>query len=71
MDTTTDPRIDRALQMIDRHMHERLSVDQLAAAVGLSVSQFTRLFRQAVGTTPGAYLHQSRMSRARTLVERT
>ena len=68
---TKDRRIQRALELIERRLHERLSVSDPASAVGLSVSQFTRLFRELMGTTPGAYLNACRLSRARTLVERT
>jgi AraC family transcriptional regulator len=71
MDTTRDPRIGRALELIDACLGERLSVARLASSVELSVSQFTRLFRAATGATPGAYLNARRLSRARTLVERT
>lgn len=71
MDTIRDRRITRALDLIQTRLHARLSVAELAAAVELSVSQFTRLFRDAVGATPGAYLQACRLSRARTLVERT
>jgi transcriptional regulator GlxA family with amidase domain len=68
---TRDSRITRTLELIDQRMHERLNVADLAASVDLSVSQFTRLFRGATGTTPGAYVQACRLSRARTLVERT
>jgi AraC family transcriptional regulator of arabinose operon len=68
---TKDLRIQRALELIEERLHERLRVDELASIVGLSVSQFTRLFRQATGSTPGAYLNARRLSRARTLVGRT
>ena len=71
MDLTPDRRITRALELIEERLHEPLSVARLAASAELSVTQFTRLFRRAVGTTPGAYLQACRLSRARTLVERT
>lgn len=71
MHTSRDPRIERALELIDVSLGDRLSVARLASSVELSVSQFTRLFRAATGTTPGAYLNARRLSRARTLVERT
>ena len=71
MATTRDPRIERSLDLIETRLDERLTNARLAESVGLSVSQLTRLFRAATGTTPGAYLQACRMSRARTLVERT
>ena len=71
MDVTPDRRVTRALELIDERLHEPLSVVSLAAGAELSVGQFTRLFRRAIGTTPGAYIQARRLSRARTLVERT
>ena len=68
---TRDRRIKRTLERIDTRLHERLHVDDLASSADLSVSQFTRLFRAATGTTPGAYIQECRLLRARTLVERT
>ena len=65
---------DRVRQTIDRmgeQLHRRLTVRELADAVGLSVAQLTRIFRQATGRTPGAFLHGMRLQRARTLLERT
>lgn len=52
-------------------MHTGITVRDLAAAAGLSVSQLARLFRAALGMTPAAYLHAQRMGRARVLIERT
>jgi transcriptional regulator GlxA family with amidase domain len=66
-----DPRIARAVAFIEAHIHEPMTVPQIAAHVSLSVSQLTRLFRRDTGTTPTAYLHQMRMQLARALIERT
>jgi AraC family transcriptional regulator len=46
-------------------------VADLARSAGLSASRFGRLFREATGTTPAAYLRALRMTRARILLERT
>ena len=66
-----DVRIRRAMDRIEEQLHRPLRVTELAACAGLSVAQFTRLFRQATGETPGAFLRQRRMLRARILIERT
>ena len=71
MAITRDPRIERVLALIEARLDQRLRIATLASSVELSVSQFSRLFRAAVGMTPGAYLNACRLSRARTLVERT
>ena len=66
-----DPRVRRVMDTMDAQLHTHVSIADLAASVGLSVSQLARLFREAIGTTPRAHLHALRMARARTLVERT
>jgi transcriptional regulator GlxA family with amidase domain len=66
-----DPRIERAVERIERDLHLRLTVADLAETAQLSVPQFTRLFRVATGRTPIAFLRERRLVRARLLVERT
>jgi AraC-like DNA-binding protein len=46
------------------HPEQRVSVPQLAHAAGFSTSQFTRLFRQAYGTSPGRYAVKARIRAA-------
>jgi AraC family transcriptional regulator len=46
-------------------MSERLSVTELAAALGLSVGFLTLAFRGALGTTPHRWLLERRLARAR------
>jgi AraC family transcriptional regulator of arabinose operon len=69
--TTADPRITSAIQLMDAHLARPLRVEDLAAAVGLSPSRFSRLFAAQTGTSPAKYLRALRMERARMLVERT
>lgn len=66
-----DPRVERTIERMDAQLHTELTMSELARAAGLSVAQLTRLFRQATGMTPGAFLRRLRMARARTLLERT
>jgi AraC-like DNA-binding protein len=66
-----DARIARTLALINALMHERWTVPALATAAGLSSSRFMTLFRSAVGMSPGQYLRERRMVRARVLLERT
>ncbi len=66
-----DPRIERTLGLIDAHIHERWTIERLAAEAGLSASRFMHLFRQLMGVSPGQYLQQRRMMRARMLLERS
>jgi transcriptional regulator GlxA family with amidase domain len=66
-----DPRITRALELIDANLAQSLGVDDLARAVRLSPSRFSRLFAAQTGTSPARYVRAERMARARALVERT
>lgn len=69
--TAVDTRVEVTIRRIEEQLHTAMTVRDLADGVGLSVSRLSRLFREAVGTTPAAYLHAQRMTRARVLIERT
>lgn len=60
----------RTLALMNDCMAEDLSLADLAAECGLSVSAFGRAFRQTMGRTPHRHLTAIRMSRARTLLRR-
>jgi transcriptional regulator GlxA family with amidase domain len=56
--------------MLD-NLAEELPVDALARRAAMSPRTFARRFRDATGTTPGAWLNRMRLDRARELLERT
>lgn len=56
-----------ALERLDRP----LSLRELAEQESMSVRTFTRRFREEVGVSPGQWLAQQRLDRARELLERT
>lgn len=66
-----DPRIGWAIEEMQRRMGDDLSLDELAASVNLSRSRFAYLFRRQTGTSPGKYLREFRLDRARLLLETT
>ena len=66
-----DPRVERTINRMEEQLHRPVAVSELAAAVGLSVSQLTRRFRADTALTPGAYLRRMRMERAKILIERS
>ena len=66
-----DHRVALVIERMNEQLHTNLSLDALAAEVGLSSSRLAFLFRQAVGRRPGAYLHTLRLERARVLIEST
>lgn len=52
-------------------LHEPLQLRDLATQVSMSVRTFTRRFREEVGVSPGQWLTQQRVERARHLLETT
>jgi AraC-like DNA-binding protein len=61
----------RAKDLADARYFERLSVDDLADAAGLSRAHFSREFRRAFGESPHAYLLTRRLERAAALLRTT
>src|SRR3954467_3376969 len=61
----------RAKDLADARYAERLEVDDMAAAAGLSRAHFSREFKQAFGVSPPAYLLTRRLERAATLLRVT
>ncbi len=61
----------RAKDLADARYAERLDVDEMAAAAGLSRAHFSREFRRAFGTSPHAYLLTRRLERAAALLRTT
>ena len=56
---------------IAEHLERRLSVDELANRMAMSVRNFERVFTREVGTTPSQYVLQTRVEAARRLLERS
>jgi AraC family transcriptional regulator, arabinose operon regulatory protein len=71
MGTSNDWRITWAVDHIQRHLAEPLTVPQLANRVNLSPSRFRDLFSAQTGIGPVEYLQRLRLRRARLLIERT
>jgi transcriptional regulator GlxA family with amidase domain len=62
----------RELQIwMAEHLETRLSVEDLADRMSMSVRNFERVFTREVGTTPSQYVLQMRVEAARRLLERT
>jgi AraC-like DNA-binding protein len=61
----------RAKDLVDARYFERLDVDHMAAAAGLSRAHFSREFRRAFGESPHVYLLSRRLERAAALLRTT
>jgi transcriptional regulator GlxA family with amidase domain len=53
------------------NLNQALTVDQLAAHVGMSIRNFSRIFKQETETTPADYIEMARVDAARRLLEET
>ncbi len=63
--------LQRGKDFADARYAERIGVEDMARAAGLSVAHFSRQFRRAFGETPHAYLLTRRLERAASLLRLT
>ncbi|MBF6619106.1 MAG: helix-turn-helix transcriptional regulator [Patulibacter sp.] len=61
----------RARDLADRRYAERITVDDMARAAGLSRGHFSTQFRKAFGESPHVYLLTRRLERAAALLRTT
>jgi AraC-like DNA-binding protein len=61
----------RAKDLADARYSERIDVEDMARAAGLSRAHFSREFKRAFGESPRAYLLTRRLERAATLLRNT
>src|SRR5689334_18188329 len=66
-----EARITWAVDYMQRHLADALTVPRLARVVNLSPSRFRTLFAAQTGSSPMHYLQRQRLRRARLLIERT
>jgi transcriptional regulator GlxA family with amidase domain len=66
-----DDRLSALLEWVQQNLREPHSLDSLAQRALMSRRTFTRRFKQATGTTVGAWLLGARLSRAQQLLETT
>ena len=61
----------RAKDLVDARYAQRLDVDDMAGAAGLSRAHFSREFRRTFGEAPHGYLLTRRLERAAALLRNT
>ena len=64
-------KLQRVQAFIEEHLASRLRVDMLASVVHMSPFHFTRLFKQATGLSPHAYVTVFRGERAKRILAET
>jgi AraC-like DNA-binding protein len=62
-------RISTALDWMDAHFHEALSLEDIGAVAAMNSQHFLRMFKQVYGITPHQYLIDARLRRAKQLLE--
>ncbi len=65
----TSTRVDELRLFIAEHLSDHLTVESLAESLHISDRQLTRVFKQELGTTPGAYIEQARVEAAKNRLE--
>ena len=60
----------RALQHIEQHLGQPLSLAELADMAGLSVWRFATVFRQQMGVSPHRYICRLRVELAQALIRK-
>ena len=63
--------VERAIQAMHTHLHEVLTLEDLASVACLSPSHFTRVFGRLIGIPPGEFLSALRFQEARRLLVTT
>jgi transcriptional regulator GlxA family with amidase domain len=66
-----NPKILKAIELMEEHLADRLPMEEIADAVCLSRRQVERLFQSELETSPSRYYLQLRLERARLLVTQT
>lgn len=53
---------------INEHLHQTMKMSELASLAGISEKYFISYFKKALGITPGQYIYQIKMNRARDFI---
>ena len=60
--------VDRTLQRISENIHKKLSLEDLATMVHISVPYLYKLFQEHLGTSPGKYIAKIRIEECKVLL---
>lgn len=58
-----------SVNYIQNHLHERIGVEELAMASGLSPNYFSKLFKRETGTSVSAYIRKEKLEAAKNLLK--
>lgn len=60
--------IKRCLNYISAHLHEKLTVESLAALCGLSPGHFSKTFKAQTGVSPSEYIQKKKLKEAKEML---
>jgi AraC-like DNA-binding protein len=61
-------QVRRIVDFIEARVGAKLTIEEIAAAIGLSKSHFSRAFKSTLGTSPMAYVASRRIERAKRMM---
>jgi len=67
-DQSRSENLEEANQYVREHLHEPMSVAELADRFGMTPSSFARAFRQKFGVSPKEFIHNEKMKLAKKLM---
>ncbi len=67
----TRAQLQQAIDYIQAHLDQDLSLEQIAAVINISPNYFASLFKRATGTSPHQYVIQQRVERAKLMLLKT
>lgn len=59
----------KAINYINSHLQEKITLNQLAQAAGLSVGRLSHLFKEETGLTPLSYVQKEKMETAKSMLQ--
>ncbi|WP_346839244.1 GlxA family transcriptional regulator [Microbulbifer sp. SAOS-129_SWC] len=68
---TTNKRLIETVQIMEKHLVQPLSIQQIAERADISVRELERLFKKEVGTPPKRFYRRLRLEKARQLLRQT
>ncbi|RKO69866.1 AraC family transcriptional regulator [Sphingobacterium puteale] len=66
--TQVEKRLTRVLNYIDEHIHQSISIDQLADLIFLSKDHLIRLFKKHMNDTPVSYMNRKKIEKAQLMM---
>ena len=66
-----NPMVDRAINYIQTHLTDKLTVEEIASSTGYSPSYFSHMFSEETGLSPYQFVLKSRLDHAQQLLKTT